>query len=137
MKSTYKLLNIYLDGQPLPAQIPKMLNAAEMPEYYELEEEMNIFDFPICRRKISGMKLLTYQSETEIYKEIKTLPDCKELIIILDYKSTSKSAHELYLKRILQAVYLITKCHPDLTVTFTGHNDEYTIKQIYQNQTQQ
>ena len=81
MKSTYKLLNIYLDGRSLPTQIPKIVGAAEASKYYEIEDGMNIFDFPICRRKVSGMKLLSYQSELDILNLVDRLPDCKELLL--------------------------------------------------------
>ena len=133
MKSTYKLLNIYLDGQSLPAQVPTIFDAAEVPECFELEEEMNVFDFPVCRRKISGMKLLIYHSEADILDLIDKLPDCKELVIVLDYHSASQAAYNLFLKRVLQTVFLIMKQYPDMAMIFVGNGtDRSNIKCLYQ-----
>lgn len=133
MKSTYKLLNIYLDGQSLPAQVPTIFDAAEVPEYFELEEEMNVFDFPVCRRKISGMKLLIYHSVADILDLIDKLPDCKELVIVLDYHSASQAAYNLFLKRVLQTVFLIMKQYPDMAMIFVGNGtDRSNIKCLYQ-----
>lgn len=133
MKSTYKLLNIYLDGQSLPAQVPTIFDAAEVPECFELEEEMNVFDFPVCRRKISGMKLLSYHSEADVLNLISKLPDCKELVVVLNYNSASQTAYNLFLKRVLQAVFLIMKQYPDMAMIFVGNGtDRSNIKCLYQ-----
>ncbi len=132
MKSTYKLLNIYLDGKLLPAQVPKIVDAASVRECCELEDEITVFDFPVCRRKISGIKLLSYQSEADILNLIGILPDCKELIIFLDYNSTAKIAHNLFLKRVLQVVSLIMTHYPNLSITFVGGDaDRSNIKSLY------
>ena len=40
MKTTYKLLNIYLDGRSLPTRIPNVFDIKEVPECCELEEEI-------------------------------------------------------------------------------------------------
>ena len=133
MKSTYKLLNIYLDGQPLPVQAPKIFDAADVSECCELEEEMNIFDFPVCRRRISGMKLLSYQSEANIINLIDMLPDCKELVIMLDYNSTAQAANTLFLKRVLQTALLIMKKYPDMSIIFVVEGtDRRNLKHLYQ-----
>lgn len=124
MKSTYKLLNIYLDGRPLPTQIPEIVGTAEVSKYYEIEDEMNIFDFPICRRKVSGMKLLSYQSELDILNLVDRLPDCKELLIILDYNSIAEAAQNLFLKRILQVVSLLKTHYPDMNIKFVGDSTD-------------
>lgn len=120
MKSTYNLLNIYLDGQSLPERVPRVLEAAEVSECSELEEEISIFDFPVCRRKISGMKLLSFRSELVFFNLISRLPDCKELFIFLDYNSPSKTAYNLFLKRVLQSASLIIKQYPSMDITFVG-----------------
>ena len=133
MKSTYKLLNIYLDGQSLPARVPKIFDVTEVPECPELEEEMNVFDFPVCRRKISGMKLLSYHSEADILNLIGMLPNCKELVIAFDYNSVSQAAYNLFLKRVLQLASLIMKQYPNMAITFTGDGvDRSNIKSLYQ-----
>ena len=133
MKSTYKLLSIYLDGKPLPTKIPKTSNDTNVSEYYEFDEEINIFDFPICRRKVSGLKLLSFKSEDDVLEPLKLLPNCQELMVVLDYNSTGNAAYKLYLKRVLQSVYLIMKKYPNLTISFVGNNtDSLTIKKIYE-----
>ena len=133
MKSTYKLLNIYLDGQSLPAQAPKIFDVTEVPECSELEEEINVFDFPVCRRKIFGMKLLSYHSEADILNLIDKLPDCKDLVIALDYNSASQAAYNLFLKRVLQLASMIMKQYPNMVITFVGDNtDRSNIKRLYQ-----
>ena len=132
MKSTYKLLNIYLDGRSLPTQIPKIFDATDVAECCELQEDMNIFDFPVCRRRISGMKLLSYHSETDILSLIDKLPDCKELVIVLDYNSAAQAAYNLFLKRVLQSTSIIMEQHPDMTITFIGDgSDRKNIKRLY------
>jgi len=132
MKSTYKLLNIYLDGQLLPTLAPRIFDAAEVTECCELEEEMNIFDYPVCRRKISGMKLLSFHSEADILNLMGKLPDCKELYIFLDYNSTAKTAYNLFLKRVLQSATIIIKQYPGMAIAFVGDSRaRNNIKQLY------
>ncbi|MCF0132312.1 MAG: hypothetical protein HUJ72_00450 [Blautia sp.] len=132
MKSTYKILNTYLDGQELPEQDPRIFDATEASECCELEEGVNIFDFPVCRRKMSGMKLLSFHSELDVLNLIGRLPDCRELVILLDYNSAAKTARDLFLKRVLQSASLIMKQYPGMTITFVGDNrDRNTIKQLY------
>jgi len=132
MKSTYKLLNIYLDGQALPEQVPRIFDTAKVSECCEIEEEMNIFDYPVCRRKISGMKLLSFRSEADILNLIGKLPDCKELVIYLDYNSTAKTALYLFLKRVLQSATIVLKQYPGMAITFVGDGRaRNNIKHLY------
>ena len=120
MKSSYKLLNIYLDGQPIPTCMPCFADWDDTRAYAEVEESYTLFDIPVCRRKLSGMKLLSYRSGEEIVQVIANLPADAELAVILDYQSVSASACRLYIRRILQTIYLISKQCPHLKILLVG-----------------
>lgn len=81
MKSTYELLSIYLDRQPLPKKIPEIICEYQMPLCSEIEDEYNLYDLPVCFRKISGLKLLSFQSISIALSLINKLVNCKKIYV--------------------------------------------------------
>lgn len=59
MKSSYELAGIFLDQQPLPRQSPRIIDQCKVPLCADIEDDYNLFDLPVCCRKISGLKLLS------------------------------------------------------------------------------
>jgi len=122
MKSTYELLSIFLDGQALPMCPPQLISISEVPECSEIGEEYNLLDLPVCRRKISGLKLLSMASEDETTAHVSSLVNCKEILVLLDYSSTSSVPYKLFLKRILQAATFLIRDHPAIAIILV-YND--------------
>lgn len=120
MKSTYELLSIFLDRQPLPLLPLRIINLSEVPECSEIGEEYNLFDLPVCKRKISGLKLLSMTSASETTSLVSRLVDCKEIFIVLDYNSTSSVACKLFLKRVLQAATFLISEHLEIDIVLVG-----------------
>lgn len=120
MKSTYELLSIFLDNQNLPNPTPRLIALSEVPECAEIGEDYNLLDLPVCRRKISGLKLLSAMSVKEASSLINTFLDCKEIIVLLDYSSVSRIACALYLKRVLQAITYLSQGHPEIAFVLAG-----------------
>lgn len=105
MKSTYSLLCIYLDGKKLPTKKPEIINLSKTTDYLDIDNDYTLFDYPICKRKISGIRILSANSADEINTAIKNLVNYKKVVIELDYYSVSKVACTLFLKRILQDLW--------------------------------
>lgn len=126
MKSTYKLLSIFLDNQNLPMPAPRLIALSEVPECAEISEDYNLLDLPVCRRKISGLKLLSAMSVTETSSLVNIFLDCKEIIVILDYSSVSRIACALYLKRVLQAISYLSQGHPEIVFVLAGDVQKWT-----------
>lgn len=133
MKSSYELLSIFLDKQPLPSQLPKIVDQSEVPQCADIEDDYNLFDLPICRRKISGLKLLSAVSPENIMDFVGKLVDCQEIYIILDYHSVSTIACQLFMKRILQAMYLLMCKYPKTNFVLVSDEQELTnvLNRIY------
>ncbi len=124
MKPSYELLSIFLDQQPLPKQMPQIICQSEVPQCANVEDDYNLFDLPICRRKISGLKLLSAVSLENIIAFVSKLVDCKEIYIILNYHSISTIALQLFIKRILQAVFLLMSRYPKMKFVFVCDEQE-------------
>ena len=114
------MLSIYLDGKPLPSVQPQVEDFSKIPFCLEIDDEYSLVDLPYCRRKISGMKLLSYLKEDSLISLPDKLNDCKEIIIIMDYYSDSVIAKKLFLKRVLQAVDQISQIHSELIFILAG-----------------
>ena len=133
MKSTYDLLSIFLDNQDLPKPAPKLIPLFEVPECAELGDDYNFLDLPFCRRKISGLKLLSSISAADTTSFVDTFLDCKEIIISLDYSSASRISCALYLKRVLQAISCLSQSQPDIVIMLAGDVQKWTelLRMIY------
>lgn len=137
MKSTYNLLSIHLDHQPIPKSKPQLIRVSDIPVCSEIDEEYSLMDIPYFIRKVSGLKLLSTVSLNESATLIKKNVDCQELIIILDYQCFSEIACTLYMKRILQTISYLQSCYPGMTVFLAGDNPKWNLllNQVFETQT--
>jgi hypothetical protein len=121
MKSTYRLLSIYLDNKPLirtDTQIENTGNDCTVPD---LAEEYSLFDYPRCRRKVSGKFLLSTNDFSEVKRDIAKLPICHQLFVILDQDPVSPIVGRLFAKRVLQAAELIKDRFPGVKLTIVAN----------------
>lgn len=114
MKSTYKLLSIYLDKQSLPSSSPVIQDVSLWSECADLREDSSVFDFPICKRKVSGKFLLSEDIFLPIQNFINRLLVCHEIIIVWDYESNSLVANLLFAKRLLQLSEILRANNPGI-----------------------
>lgn len=133
MKSTYELLSIFLDNRDLPKPVPQLIALSEVPECADVGEDYNLFDLPVCRRTVSSMRLLSAMSAAEASSLADTISGCREIIVLLDYNSASRIACSLYIKRVLQAITILSEGHPELTVILAGDVKKWTdqLQMIY------
>ncbi len=129
MKSSYHLLGIYLDRVPLPEKKPEIIDLQNLCYVWDICEDYNLFDYPVCRRKISGSQLLSANTLTDYENHLNLIKECKELIVTPEYRSRSRVACRLYVKRMLQALYLLLEHHPYLAVIIAV-DDESIIEEI-------
>ena len=111
MKSTYSLLTIYLDQQPLSDGI-KNIELLDENYIFQLDakNEISLFDSWLGeKRYLNGSELLSTNTEEELISLLKKT--CvKEIYIILDYKNDGEYFMEkLFLRRILQAVKILAE----------------------------
>ena len=130
MKSTYQLLNIDLVNVPIPTVIPRIVYESEAQELWDLHEDYNLFDLPICKRKVTVSSLLSSLSFSKHYAEISNLVKCKEIVIVLDYHSPSQIACKLYVKRVLQIIYLFSKRYPSIAFSIAT-DDEKLLYEVF------
>ena len=134
MKLTYDLLSIFLDKQPLPEQMPRIIKQSEMPLCADIEDAYNLFDLPICRRQVLGTKLLSAVSLDNMLGFVGNLVDCKEIFIVIDYQSISETAVELFIKRILQAILILQNKYFEMIFVLVSNNPKFenVIQMIYE-----
>lgn len=112
MKSTYRLLSLFLDRQALPDKEPVLADSSEYDETDDICSERNLLDFPVCIRKVSAMFLLGQESFQQVETIIEKV-DCRmTLVILLDYHAECEVANRLFIKRTLQMVEMIKKRYP-------------------------
>jgi hypothetical protein len=118
LKSTYRILTKDLDGAPVAKNVIFKDYTSEYKMLFDLEIDINLFDFPICKRVILASNLLT-KNITEICDKIDKLSSLSEIVIVLDYYSLLDAVNKLFIKRVLQAVGLIQKIHPEIAFVIT------------------
>lgn len=119
MKNSYKLLNINLDGLQLPTVMPNIYEIKNIEAIFNLCDPYNLMDLIFKKRKISGNLLLSTQYNSHIFTQVENLEVCKQIIIILDFKSSFKVINILYVKRILQFYNLLLKKYPGIQFALT------------------
>lgn len=118
MKSTYQILTKDLDGAPVAKNVIFKDYTSEYKMLFDLEIDLNLFDFPICKRVILASNLLT-KNITEICDKIDKLSSLSEIVVVLDYYSLLDAVNKLFIKRVLQAVGLIQNVHPEIAFVIT------------------
>lgn len=114
MKSTYKILSSHLDGKPLAMNVPVKVRSSDYENLFSVDAELNLFDFPHCRRVLLGSELLT-DNLSVISHQIDMLDNIEEIVIKIDYCSPLAITNRLYLKRIFQAIGQLQQNHPNVT----------------------
>lgn len=62
MKKSYSLLTIHLDRLPMPAKPLCLVTSETVSDVLELGSVYCLFDYPVCRRKLSASKMLQTES---------------------------------------------------------------------------
>lgn len=116
MKSTYKLLTIYLDRKPLPSAAPDIIDAEEYCNYADVREEPTLLDYLNGTRTISGRWMLQQDGVEAINTYLNRLLCCRKLYCLLDYNSNSIVANRLFMKRMMQILQVLQATNPDKTI---------------------
>lgn len=112
LKRSYQLLTIYLDRAPLMEYTPALADNILWKQMNDLGVEINLFDFPVCKRKVLGSCLLRSASFQEIKDIIKKIDIPFTLVVILDYETKAETANRLFVIRILQILEKIHETFP-------------------------
>ena len=124
MKSTYRLLSVFLDGKALPGKEPAIMDATEYDETDDIRSERTLLDYPVCVRKTSAMFLLGQQNFNQVEMMIERI-DCRMmLVVLLDYYAGCDVANQLFIKRTLQMIEMITKRFPQASVVLASSVSE-------------
>ena len=107
MKSTYKLLSIYLDGKNIPESRPLIKNSLSEDILFGLEMDYCIFDLEIYQRRISGMELLSCKNRDALEEILQLAEPCDYIWILLDFFPDMETVKLLFLKRILQIMRIM------------------------------
>jgi hypothetical protein len=121
MKSTYTLLSIYLDNKPLLRNGFKIESSKNYISIPDIFDEYTLFDYPKCRRKVSGKFLLSTNNFSEIENCLNKLLVCHELIIMFDQNPVSLVVSQLFAKRVLQVAEMIKEQFPCISLTITAN----------------
>lgn len=124
MKSSYIILCAKLDGAPVTKNISIKPVSSYSDTLFPISMELNLFDFPHCKRVMNGFTLLLDDFQ-EIVNKIKFLKVLEELIIKIDFFSENKIINDIYFKRVLQAIAVIQLNCPNITYTIVAEEDKY------------
>jgi len=123
MNNSYKLLSIFLDKKPIPEVIPDIVYLKNIETISNYDEEYSLFDLNIYQRKIKGMDILSCSQYEDFEKICFFISDCEKVIIEMDYFSNMHAANSLYMRRLLQAMRMITEKYPTVKVCLGYDND--------------
>lgn len=116
MKSTYLLVGAYLDGLDIAVNIPLASNIDDYTQWNDVSVEYNLFDYPVCNRRISVMELLDCIDKQEMEKFIGVLDVCSQLVVVVDCISSGDIVRNFLIRRILQLIKLIQNMYPKLKI---------------------
>ncbi len=128
MKSTYKLLTIYLDGKPIPFVAPQIKDAEICSKYPDIREESSLLDYFDGARTISGRWMMQQTGAEMINGQLNKLLHCRVIYCLMDYCSASIIAKRLFIKRMLQLLFMIQAANADKTIhlaTTADNLDQY------------
>ncbi|MGN1408082.1 hypothetical protein [Lactobacillus sp.] len=115
MKKSYSLLTIHLDRLPLPAKPLRLVASETMSDVLELGSVYCLFDYPVCRRKLSASKMLQTESLLKLRNLVEVQPECTNLVVELDLNCYSEIMNLLFFKRCVQAIQYLKTEFPTLT----------------------
>lgn len=124
MKSTYLLIGTYLDGLNIAVNIPLACNIDDYDFWNDISMDYNLFDYPVCNRRISAMELLDCTDKQELEKRICILDICSQLVVVVDCISSGDIVREFVIKRILQLIGLIKNMYPKLKIIAVAENQQ-------------
>ena len=116
MKKSYSLLTIHLDRLPMPAKPLRLVAGETVSDVLELGAVYCLFDYPLCRRKLSASKMLQTESLLKLRNLVEVQPECTSLIVELDLNCYSEIMNLLFLKRCVQAIQYLKTEFSTLTV---------------------
>ena len=116
MNRSYKLLSIFFDKKPIPEILPTIVQLNNFNEIRNYDEAFSLFDLNEYQRKIKGTEVLSCSEYKDFERKCSYLVECEKIIIVLDYYSDMQAANHLYLRRLLQAVCMISKKFPNVNV---------------------
>lgn len=126
MKSTYLLIGAYLDGLDIAVNIPLTRNIDDYTQWNDISVEYNLFDSPVCNRRISAMELLDCIDKQEMEKLTGILDICSQLVVVIDCISSGDIVRNFLIRRMLQIIRLIQNMYPRLKIIAVAEN-----KKIY------
>lgn len=124
MKSTYQILSSHLDGRPLAKDVQVRAWSSEDENLFFIDAEVNILDFPHCRRILPASRLLV-DDLAMISCQIDLLDSLEELVIKIDYCSPMTVINRLFLKRILQAIRQLQQSHPNVAYIIAAEDNDF------------
>ena len=128
MKSTYLLIGTYLDGLDIAVNVPLTSNIDDYTQWNDISIEYNLFDYPVCNRRISAMELLDCIDNQEMEKFIGVLAECSRLAVVVDFISSGDIVKQFFAKRILQLIGLIQNLYPELQITAVAANEQIYVE---------
>ena len=123
MKSTYKLLTIYLDGKPIPPVAPKVADAEILSDVPDIGKEPSLLDYVDGARTVSGRWMMQQSRAETIIMQLNKLLHYRKLYCLMDYYSASKIANRLFTKRMLQLLFMLQVKNPDRTICLASTTD--------------
>lgn len=114
MKSTYRLLSIYLDRTPLPVNPPIIVDMSKLDPIQDISQEYNLFDLKCYQRRASGSVLLSYTGGPAVANILDQQPWCERIYVVLDYWSRASVATMLYMRRVMQLVRILQEQYPQI-----------------------
>ncbi|MBR2659915.1 MAG: hypothetical protein IKE15_00790 [Clostridia bacterium] len=129
MKSTYKLLTIYLDRKPLPSVAPVIVDAGGCSCFVDIREEPTLLDYLNGTRTVSGRWMLRQDSIEMLNIYINRLLNCQKLYCLIDYCSESIIANRIFIKRMLQMLGIIQTINMDISLQFAAPKDKIALFQ--------
>ena len=115
MKKSYSLLTIHLDRLPMPAKPLRLVASETVSDVLELGAVYCLFDYPLCRRKLSASKMLQTESLLKLRNLVEVQPECTNLVVELDLNCYSEIMNLLFFKRCVQAIQYLKTEFPVLT----------------------
>jgi hypothetical protein len=114
VKSTYKILSSDLDRMPIADNIKIKTITSKEKNLFHLDETVNLFDFIWNSRILTGTQLLSEDMKI-ISSKISSLYNIKEIFIEIDYFSPLIINNKLFLKRILQALQILSSSNSNFS----------------------
>lgn len=119
MKRSYKLLGVEWDHAPLPKECPVFIAERDIQNW---REERNLFDLEKYQRLIPVSEILSIKSLDELEPVIKSVKDCDQVVIELDYEPKTQASIivTFYTLRVMQMYKYFQQKLEGIPVCFAG-----------------